>query len=195
MAAVSTDLYDVRLRRPKLTLSDFVVLLGAIAAFAIGWAYKDWHDNRLRTTEISGVTVAYPHSWLNFPSFEPEVFRAVSNDDSRQIIFLTTVTTPQVDILQAITTNTVSPAQSAPGYTQLGNRATTIDGNDAVVTDYSYVDASIGGSTIPSVIVGQQYAWIVNGQLSVFAIEGPEDRWDTLEHDFKRIIDKVKISG
>jgi len=193
MAAVPSDLYDVRLRRPRITVSDIVVLVGAFVAFAIGWGYKEWHDNRLRTADVNGVTVAYPRNWLNFPSFEPEVFRAVSNDDSREIIFLTTITTPLTDVLQAVTTSNANPAQAAPGYTQLGNRIATIDGHDAVVTDYAYVDTSIGGSTIPSVIVGQQYAWLANGQLFAYAIEGPEDRWEALEDDFQRIVDKVEI--
>jgi hypothetical protein len=195
MAAVPSDLYDVRLRRPKVNVSDLIVLVMALIAFGIGWAYKDWHDNRLRTAEVNGVTVAYPRSWLNFPALEPEVFRAVSNDDSREVIFLTTVASPLTDVLQAVTTSSANPAQTFPGYSQLGNRVGTIDGHDAVISDYAYVDASIGGSTIPSVILGQQYAWISNGQLYIFAIEGPEDRWETLENDFERVIDKVEIAG
>lgn len=195
MAAVPSDLYDVRLRRPRITLSDLIVLLVALVAFGAGWAYKDWHDNRLRTTDVNGVTVAYPRGWLSFPSFDPEVFRVVSNEDSREVIFLTTITTAQTDVLQAVTTSDANPAQSQPGYVQLGNRMATIDGRDAVVSDYAYVDTLIGGSTIPSVIVGQQYAWLANGQLFTFAIEGPEDRWGILEADFERIIDEVKIAG
>src|SRR5690348_17238632 len=104
MATAPSTLYDVRLRRPRITASDIFVLVFSLIAFGIGWGYKTWHDNRLRTTEVSGVTVAYPHAWLSFPSFAPEVFRAVSNDDSRELIFLSTVATSQTDVLQAITT-------------------------------------------------------------------------------------------
>lgn len=195
MAVVASDFDDVRLRRPKLTLSDLIVLVAAVIAFGAGWAYKDWHDNRIRTSEVDGITVAYPHSWLRFPALDPEVFRAVSNDDSREVIFLTTVSTPLTDVLQAVTTSNANPAQTFPGYSQLGNHVGTIDGHDAVISNYAYVDASIGGSTIPSVIVGRQYAWIANGQLFVYALEGPEDRWSRLENDFERLIDKVEIAS
>src|SRR5689334_17443758 len=109
MAAIASDRDDVRLRRPKLTLSDIIVLVAALIAFGIGWAYKDWHDNRIRTQDVDGVVVAYPHSWLRFPALEPEVFRAVSNDDSREVIFLATAATPLTDVLQAVTTSSVNP--------------------------------------------------------------------------------------
>mgnify|MGYP000247535164 CR=1 FL=1 len=191
MAVMTRDLYDVRMRRPRLTMGDGIVLIGALVAFLIGWAIKDWHDDRLRTIDVSGVTVAYPRDWIRFPTREPEVFRAVSNDDGRTAIFLATVTTPQTDVLQAVATNNANPARGEPGYTQLGNKSATVDGNAAVMTDYAYVQSAVGGTTVPTVIRGRQFAWIKDGQLYTFAVEGPESRWTTLRSQADRFVDDI----
>jgi hypothetical protein len=194
MATISSDAYDaydIHLRRPRLTVSDVIVLVGALVAFLAGWAIKEWHDNRVRTITVAEVEIAYPRGWLNFPVRDPEVFRAVSNDDGDTVVFLSAVTTPQTDVLQAVTTNNANPARDEVGYAQLSNKATTVDGNQAVVTDYTYVRTAIGGTTVPTVIRGRQYAWIKNGQLYTYAIEGPEDSWDSLTAEMDRLVDKI----
>lgn len=195
MAAVTGDLYDVRMRRPRLTLSDLIVLVGALVAFLAGWAIKDWHDNRTRTVQVGNIGVAYPKDWLRFPSLPPEVFRAVSNYDGDTVLFLSSVKTSQTDVLQAVATNNANPARSEPGYTQLGNKTATVGGNDAVSTDYAYVRAAIGGSAVPAVIRGRQYAWIKNGQLYTFALEGPSGDWDTLRSQAGSLVDKIRIGA
>jgi hypothetical protein len=195
MAAVTRDLYDVRMQRPRVTLKDVIVLAGALVAFLAGWAIKDWHDTRTRTVTVANVKVAYPRDWLRFPTVPPEVFRAISNDDADTVLFLSTVNTPQTDVLQAVTTNNANPARSEPGYTQLGNKTATVDGNQAVMTDYAYVRSAIGGSTVPIVIRGRQYAWIKNGQLYTFALEGPSDSWDTVKSDVSRLVEMTKTGS
>jgi hypothetical protein len=195
MAATTRDLYDVRVRRPRLTLADGIVLIGAVVAFLIGWAIKDWHDNRLRTVEESGVTISYPKNWIRFPTTEPEVFRAVSNDDARTAVFLASVTTAQMDVLQAVATNNANPARGEPGYVQLGNKTATVDGNTAVSTDYAYVQAAVGSSTVPTVIRGRQFAWIKDGQLFTFAVEGPESDWTATRAEANRLVKKLDTGG
>jgi len=197
MATISSeayDSYDIHLRRPRLTLSDIIVLTGALVAFLAGWAIKEWHDNRVRTTTVAEVEIAYPRGWLNFPALEPEVFRAVSNNDGDTVVFLSAITTPQTDVLQAVTTNNANPARDEVGYAQLSNQVTDVDGNQAVMTDYTYVRTAIGGTTVPTVIRGRQYAWIKNGQLYTYAIEGPEDSWDSLKSEMSRLVDMIDTS-
>lgn len=195
MAAVTRDLYDVRMQRPRLTLKDIIVLVGALVAFLAGWAIKEWHDDRTRTVTAGTVKIAYPKDWISFPTTPPEVFRAVSNEDGDTVLFLSSVSTAQTDVLQAVTTNNANPARSETGYTQLANTATTVDGNQAVMTDYAYVQTAIGGTTVPSVIRGRQYAWIKDGQLYTFAMEGPEADWDTTQSEVDRLVDKIDTGG
>jgi hypothetical protein len=194
MATISSEAYgtyDIHLRRPRLNATDVIVLVGALVAFLAGWAIKDWHDNRVRTATFGEVEIAYPRGWLSFPVRDPELFRAVSNDDGDTLVFLSAVTTPQTDVLQAVTTNNANPARDEVGYAQLSNQATTVDGNQAVMTDYTYVRTAIGGTTVPTVIRGRQYAWIKNGQLYTYAIEGPDDSWGSLKSEMSRLVDKV----
>jgi len=196
MAAVTSDAYDIRMRRPRLTTSDLIVLIGALVAFLAGWAIKDWHDDRVRTVQAGAVKVAYPRGWLIFPALEPEVFRAVSNDDPQTTVFLTTVQTAQIDLLQAVATNNnVNPARGEPGYTQLGSKPATVDGNDAVMTDYAYVQTVAGSTTVPTVIRGRQYSWLKDGQIYTFALEGPEDNWTNLRSELNRLTDKLDTGG
>ncbi|MEA2585344.1 MAG: hypothetical protein QOF33_3429 [Thermomicrobiales bacterium] len=195
MAVATSDLYDIRMRRPRLTTSDLIVLVGALVAFLAGWAIKDWHDDRVRTVEVATVKVSYPRGWLNFPTIEPEVFRAVSNDDPQTVVFLSTATTPQIDLLQAVSTNNANPARGEPGYTQLGSKPATIDGNAAVMTDYAYVQTAVGGTTVPTVIRGRQYSWLKNGELYSFSLEGPEDNWTNLRAELNRLVDKIDTGG
>jgi hypothetical protein len=195
MATVTSSFYDVRMRRPRLTLGDLIVLVGAVVAFVAGWAIKDWHDNRTRSVQVGDVTVAYPKDWLRFPSVEPELFRAVSNDDGDIVVFLSSITTPQTDVLQAVATNNANPARAEPGYTQLGNQIASVDGNEAVMTDYAYVRTAIGGTTVPTVIRGRQFAWIKGGELYTFALEGPSDDWNSLKSQLGRLLDKLDTGG
>jgi hypothetical protein len=195
MAVAARDIYDVRMRRPRLTSGDLIVLIGAVVLFLAGWAIKDWHDNRLRTAASAGVTISYPRSWVRFPTKDPEIFRAVSSSDGRSVLIVTKVTTPQTDVLQAVATNNSNPARGEAGYAQLGNKTASVAGNQAVATDYAYVQTSIGGSTVPAVIRGRQYSWIQNGQLYTFALEGAESQWKDVESLAKRLIGKVKVTA
>ena len=63
------------------------------------------------------------------------------------------------------------------------------------MTDYAYVQSAVGGGTVPSVIRGRQYAWIKDGQLYTFALEGPEEDWDNVRTEANRLIDKVDTGG
>jgi len=185
------DSYDYHLRRPRLNINDVIVLIGAVVAFLAGWAIKDYLDDRTRTVQIDTVNIAYPQGWLSFPTTEPEVFRAISNDDGDTSLFLTQVATGQTDVLQAVTTNNANPARDEVGYAQLGNQTDSVDGNEAVRSDYTYVITSVGGSSVPTVIRGRQFSWIKNGQLYTFAAEGPEDNWDWVRSEANRLVDKI----
>jgi hypothetical protein len=191
-AAVIEPTDDVRVTRPRLTAKDVIVLVGALVAFLAGWAIKDALDNRLRTVAVGDVTVSYPRDWIPFSTTEPELFRAFSNDDGRIVALLAAVQTPQTDVLQAVTTNNANPARGEPGYTQLANTTGTVDGNQAVVTDYAYVQSTPGSATVPTVIRGRQYAWLKNGQLYVIAVEGPEGDWNQLRDDADRMAGKIE---
>jgi hypothetical protein len=195
MALVTKDLYDVRILRPRLATGDAIVLVGALVAFLIGWAIKDWHDDRVRTTDVAGVSISYPREWIRFPTREPEVFRAVSNEDGLTSMFLAMVTTPQTDLLQAVATNNANPARGEPGYVQLGNRSESVDGLEAIVTDYAYVRSAVGGSSVPAVIQGRQFAWIKDGQLFTFAVEGADDEWSEIRSMADRFAGKLETGA
>lgn len=185
------DSYDYHLRRPRLNVNDLIVLVGALVAFLAGWAIKDYLDDRTRTVQVDTVEIAYPRGWLSFPALEPEVFRAISNGDPDTTLFLTKVATAQTDVLLAATTNNVNSARDQVGYGQLSNQTDTVDGNQAVRSDYTYVITSVGGSSVPTVIRGRQFSWIKNGELFTFAVEGPEDDWESIRSEANRLADKI----
>jgi hypothetical protein len=187
--------YDIRARRPKLKLSDLIVIVGAVALFLAGWAIKDWHDDRLRTIDVNGISVSYPRSWIRFPAMDPELFRAVSNDDGQTIAFLSGVETPQTDVLLAITTNNANPASGEVGFSQLSNVPTAVSGLTAIQTDYTYVQTSVSGSTIPTVIRGRQVSWISGGQLYTFGVEGAEANWDDVRSDLNRLVKELEVNA
>lgn len=194
-ARVAKHPYEIHARRPNVSLSDLIVIAGALVLFLGGWAIKNWHDDRLRTVDVSGVSVSYPKAWIRFPSLPPELFRAVSNDDGQTIAFLSGVETQQADILLAITTNNANPASTAVGFAQLSNTPTTVSGQAAIETDYTYVQTSMSGSTVPVVIRGRQVSWLAGGQLYTFGVEGVDSNWEDVESQFDRLVNKLEVSG
>jgi hypothetical protein len=194
-AAAIREPYDIRARHPRLKLSDLIVIVGAVVLFLAGWAIKDWHDNRLRSVDVSGISVSYPRDWIRFPSMEPELFRAVSNDDGQTIAFLSGVDTPQTDVLLAITTNNANPASGEIGFAQLSNVPTIVSGLTAIQTDYTYVQTTVSGSTIPTVIRGRQVSWISGGKLYSFGVEGAEANWESVRSELNRLIKELEVNG
>ena len=191
MAATTEQIVAVRMKRPRIRLGDVIVVVAAIIAFSAGWAIKSWHDNRLRTAEVSGVTVAYPYNWIRVPSSQPVLLTAISNEDGRTRVLFSAVETPHVDALLAVATTNANPAAAETGFIQLGNRPATVDGRSAIATDYAYVSTALGGATAPTVIRGRQYAWIAKGRLYVFALEAPEDRWSDVQGRQSRMVNRI----
>lgn len=175
----------------RVTLSDLIVIAGAIAAILIGWAIKGWHDNRLVSATAAGVTVHYPRGWIQLPPVAPQQFVAISTANGRISVALTEQDTQQTDVTKILAAGVANQASSETGFTQLGNEQTTVDGNKAVRSDYAYVKTTIGGATVPTVMRGRQVAWIKDGKLYTFALEAPKDDWGSASGDFGRLVDKI----
>ena len=193
-ATASTGTLDTRPVRPvstRVTVSDLIVIAGAIAAILVGWAIKGWHDKRLVSATAAGVTVHYPRGWIQLPPIAPQQFVAISNTNGRVSVALTEQDTKQTDITKTLASGIANPASSQTGYTRLSNDETTVDGNKAVRSDYAYVKTTIGGSTVPVVMRGRQVAWIKDGKLFTFALEAPSGDWDGVKGDFNRLADKI----
>lgn len=184
----------MQLDRPRASLSDAIVLGFAVIAFLAGWLIKDWHDNRVVTTTVAGVEVAYPRGWVNFGGAAPVVLHAISDNDPLTSAILSVQETDQPDILLAIATGAPAIGSDQIGYVQLANEPTTIDGVSAVRTDYAYVLDGAGGRSVPVIIRGRQFSWIHNGQLYSFAVEGPESEWTNIRSEANRLVGKIDIA-
>ncbi len=194
MATLSVPARDMRLSRPRITLSDAIVLAGAIIAFLIGWAIKDWHDDRITTASIADVTVAYPRGWVDFGGTPPVALQAISDENPLMAVIMSVQPTTQTDILLAIATGAPAIGSDQENYVQLSNETIEIDGVPAVRTDYAYVIAGAGGRSVPVVIRGRQVSWIASGQLYSYAVEGPESEWNRVRGEANRLIDKIDIT-
>jgi hypothetical protein len=195
MATAAVPAREMRLSRPRLTGSDAIVLIGAVVAFLAGWAIKDWHDDRVSSSTIAGVTVAYPRGWVDFGGAPPVVLQAVSDENPLMAVILSVQPTNQTDVLLAIATGAPAIGSDQPNYVQLANETTEVDGIPAVRTDYAYVVAGTGGRSVPVVIRGRQVSWITNGQLYSFAVEGPEAEWSRVRSEANRLVKKIDISA
>lgn len=181
--------------RPRITLSDGIVLAGALITFLAGWAIKDWHDDRVTTASTAGVTVVYPRGWVDFGGEPPVTLHAVSDENPLMAVIMSVQPTTQADILLAIATGAPAIGSDQENYVQLANETIEIDGIPAVRTDYAYVIAGAGGRNIPVVIRGRQVSWIANGQLYAYAVEGPESDWSQVRSEANRLIKKIDITG
>ena len=191
-ASVEGQALDIKRSSARVTAGDLIVLVAAVVLVLAGWGLMVLHDNR--TTEIAAgdLTVEIPTGWIRLPTEEPEVLRAVSNRNARERLLLTSQESPQQDLNLAIGSGAGNPAAGEQAYTQLANRESEVDGTPAIRTDYAYVETTIGGATVPTVIRGRQVAWIKDGRISVFAIEAPENDWSEAVAPFDRLVDKIQ---
>jgi hypothetical protein len=190
-ASVEGQALDIKRTSPRVTAGDLVVLIGAVVLVLAGWGLKTLHDNRTNEVDVGGITVAVPQGWFRLPTVEPELLRAISNTNGRERLILTSQETTQEDLLLLVGSGAGNPAASEVAYTQLTNENSEVDGNPAIQTDYAYVETTVGGATVPTVIRGRQEAWIKDGRIFVLALEAPEDDWDEANDKYDRLIDEV----
>lgn len=177
--------------RPRVTWRDAIVISGAILAFLVGWGIKTWHDDRLTSAEVDGISISYPRGWVQLPGMDPVKIRAVSTSDPLTSFIYGSAEAQQPDVVLAGTMTIINPARHGTAYTPLSSRPTTVDGQPAVVTDYAYVDSASGG-TIPVVIQGREYTWLVDGQLHAVALEAPEREWEHVEGRMDDIVGSIE---
>jgi hypothetical protein len=175
------------------TASDLVVIATIVLSLLAGGLVKYFHDTRTHEAEVAGITIAYPSNWIRLPVTASEQLKAISTDSGQSQVILTATDTTQQDVQLAIAGGTANPRSSESDYAQLSNSSATVDGVPAVQTDYAFVKTKVGGATIPTVMRGRQVAWIKDGKLYVFAMDGAEDDWDQTQKTFNRIVDKVKL--
>ncbi len=188
---------DMNRVSPRLTWGDATVLVGAVVLVLLGWAVKTRHDTRLVETEVAGVTIAYPRGWFTVPAEEPEILRAISDEDGQTTLRLSARETDATDVFGVLTMSpgAGSMAVGETAYTQLGNAPGEVDGGPAMRSEYAYVETSVGGIREPRVIRARQYAWIANGRLYVLALEAPSAEWDEAESILDRIVDRIDTAG
>jgi hypothetical protein len=177
----------------RLTASDGIVILAILVSLIAGGLIKYFNDTQTREADIAGVTLSYPDGWIRLPVSGNEQLKAISNDDGQSLYVFSTSSTSLADVNVAVAAIGVNQSSTESDYTQLVNTSTTVDGTQAVQTDYAYVKTKIGTATVPKVVRGRQVAWIKDGQMYVLALEGPEDNWDTTKSTFDRLVDKVEI--
>lgn len=177
---------------PRISLSDAVVFVGALAAVLLGWFVKQYDDTRMVDADVEGIAISYPRGWLALPAQEPALFQAVSDEEVGTQLTLYAAPSAATDIRQApIFAGSINPAEDETAYSPLANGPATVGGNDAIRTDYAYVQTTVGRATAPVVIHGRQYNWVANGTLYVLALEAPETQWNTARDHFARILDTV----
>ena len=188
---------DMKRVSPRLTWGDGIVLVGAAVLVLLGWALKTRHDTRMVEAEVAGVTVAYPRGWFTLPAEEPEVLRAISDEDGRTTLRLSARETDATDVVGVLmmSPGAGSAAIGETAYTQLGNAPAEVDGGPVLRSDYAYVETRVGGVREPRVIGARQYAWIGGGRLYVLALEAPSEAWDEAEPILDRIVDRIETPG
>jgi hypothetical protein len=184
---------EIRPVSPRVEASDAIVYVGALALILLGWWLKSWHDNRLSEATIDGVTVAYPTGWLHLPVAEPVRFQVLADDGTGATLTLYAAATSASQPSDALFFGSPNPAEAQSVYTQLGNQPATIDGQEAVQSDYAYVRTVVGRSTPPTVMRGRQVAWIADGELVLLALEAPESYWDAVGGSFDRLTAALAI--
>lgn len=189
--AASGQALDIKRTSPRLTWSDAIVLVGAVALVLLGAGIKRLHDGRMVERQAGAITVAYPRGWYPLPATEPQLLR-VGSDEGGATLMLFAEPTTQTDIFRTSYLEATNPAGGETAFTQLSNEPTTIDGHDALRTDYGYVRTTIGNVALPQVIQGRQYAWIQDGQLYALVLEAPAEEWDEVSGAFNRIVDGMK---
>ena len=192
MAAEVGQALETKRVSSRITLADAVVIVGALVAVLLGWFVKQYDDTRMVDADVEGISISYPRGWLSLPAQEPALFQAVSDQEVGTRLTLYAQPSAATDIRQApIFAGSINPAEGETAYSRLASGPATVAGNDAIRSDYAYVQTTVGRATAPVVIYGRQYNWIANGTLYVLALEAPEDQWNTARDHFARILDTV----
>jgi hypothetical protein len=184
---------EIRPVSPRVEASDAIVYVGALLLVLLGWWLKSWHDNRLSEATIDSVSVAYPTGWLRLPVAEPARFQVLADDGTGATLTLYGTATSASQPSDALFFGSPNPAEVQSVYTQLGNQPTTVDGQEAVQSDYAYVRSVVGHGSPPMVVRGRQVAWIADGELLALALEAPEGYWDAVGGSFDRLVAAVSI--
>lgn len=192
MAAEVGQALETKRVSPRITLADAVVIVGALAAVVLGWFVKQYDDTRIVDADVAGISISYPRGWLALPAQAPALFQAVSDEEVGTNLTLYAEQSAAADIRQApMFAGSINPAEGETAYSQLESGPATVAGNDAIRSDYAYVQTTVGRATAPVVVYGRQYNWVANGTLYVLALEAPEDQWTTARAHFARILDTV----
>jgi hypothetical protein len=184
---------DIKGFSPRVSRGDLVVFALALLLIVGGGVLKQIHDNRTVSAEADGLTVTYPRGWFRYPVEEPQLLRAVSNQDGETTLALFATPAGQVEIQGAVDSGIGNPAAGEIGYSQLANEQTDLDGIPAVRTDYAYVRTGVSGASPPEVIRGRQIAWITDDRILILALEAPESVWDESKGLFDPIVDQLQF--
>ncbi len=192
MAAEVGQALETKRVSPRVTLSDAVVIVGALGAILLGWLVKRYDDTRMVPANVEGLSISYPRGWLPLPAQEPVLFRAVSDEAVGTNLTLYAQPSAAANIRQApVFAGSINPAEGETAYSQLENGPAAVAGNEAIRVDYAYVRTTVGRATAPVVVRGRQYSWIQNGSLYVLALEAPEEQWNAARDDLARVLDTV----
>ena len=169
---------DIKGFSPRVSHGDLIVFALALLLVAAGGVLKQIHDNRTVSADAGGVTVTYPRGWFRYPVDEPELLRVVSDEDGETTLLLFAEPTGQAGLQDIADSGVGNPAAGQTAYVQLANEQIELRGNVAFRTDYAYVKAAVSGASPPEVIRGRQFAWIMNDQIHVLALESPDVLWE-----------------
>ena len=184
---------DIKEFSPRVSHGDLIVFALALLLVATGGVLKQIHDNRTVSTEAGGLTVSYPRGWFRYPVEEPELLRAVSNEDGEMTLSLFAAPAGQVEILEVVNSGVGNPATSEMGYSQLANEQIDLDGTSALRTDYAFVRTGVSSASPPEVIRGRQIAWLMNDHFYVLALESPGAVWEESRVLFDPIVDQLRF--
>jgi hypothetical protein len=159
-----------------LSLTDLIVIIGGILLLIGGWGLQRMHDTRLATVAIDGVQVAYPERWLPLPALEPALAQWTDSQGTGATLTLYATDAPAP--LAGYWLASPNPATGQPAYTPLESNLVTVNGADAMRTDYAYARQQIAQSSPPEIIRGREIAWLVEGRQHLLALEAPDQHWD-----------------
>lgn len=195
---MTTTTAKPRLRTDRF--ADWAVVGLVVVALIAGWLVKSSAENNLQSLSGDVGSFSYPKGWLVDKSngLSVQDARSVSASGVPTTFSLTTEALDGDPSLNAISTGrTIKLSQDLDGFSMLGTKSDSVNGEAAVTLSYAYVivpEAGTAGSArLPVVVQATDTLVKHNGQLYVLHFNSDSNSFAALAELRAKTISSVKL--
>jgi hypothetical protein len=185
---------------PRVVWRDYYAEVTVIAvtllALLLGWALKSSVEARSRPFEAAGISAQVPADWYRTTATRGEVLRATNQASPG---FGTTYVIETVPVgagtppAQVVSLLTLQRAQDLTAYRVLDQQQVTINGREAHMLTFVYVEANpdVMRSELPQVVRGVEFVFLNGERAVVVAYHAGVDVYEAEYGRFRQFLNSV----